>query len=112
MFLINCSLISYLSVDMGIPKRFNESKVELKVLDSMGISVVEADKGMGIVLLDVEDLSRADRLMVRELGGTECDEKTSEYVTASIRRKVETFESSIDVEVKKYLKTYYTLSFL
>ena len=53
MFLINCSLISYLSVDMGIPKRFNESKVELKVLDSMGISVVEADKGMGIVLLDV-----------------------------------------------------------
>ena len=73
----------------------------------MGISVVEADKGMGIVLLDVEDLSKADRLMVRELGGTECDEKTSEDVTASIMRKVETFESSIDVEAMKYLNTYY-----
>ena len=33
--------------------------------------------------------------------------KTSEDVTASIRRKVETFESSIDVEAKKYLNTYY-----
>ena len=102
-----CSLISCLAVDMGIPKRIKESKVELKGLDKMGISVVEADKGMGIVLLDVEDLSKADRLMVRELGGTECDEKTSEDVTASIRRKVETFESSIDVEAKKYLNTYY-----
>ena len=36
--------------------------------------------------------------MVRELGGTVCDEKTSEDVTESIRRKVETFENSIDVE--------------
>ena len=101
------SLITCLAIDMGVPKRIEESKVEFKVLDNMGICVVEADKGMGIVLLDVNKLATADRLMVRELGGTECDEKTSEDVTEAIRRKVENFESSAGVDAKKFLNTYY-----
>ena len=99
---------SYLDIDIGIGKRVNvDMKLDFKELDQKGICVVEADKGMGICLLNVKELIIADNKMVLELGGQRCDGKSENDIKEELKAKIEGFEKTLDVNARKFLNVYY-----
>ena len=97
----------HLSVDLGIGRRVKESEVDFKTLDKMEMCVVEADKGMGLVILDIERLISADDEMVIELGGAKLENKTCEDIMEDLKRKIDEFESNLDLFSRKFLNIYY-----
>ena len=100
------SLLSCLAVDMGIGKRVNDNKYNFKEFDEIGVVVVEADKGRGICVLNVEELIKADSEMVEELGGVKSNE-TSQELKAKLANKFKKLEESLDKDGSKYMRTYY-----
>ena len=98
---------SCLTIDLGIARRVDGEKVDFKKLDEMDLCVVEADKGMGLVILDVKKLISADETMVDELGGVRCENKTCQDVLMDIKTKVNEFESKLGIHERKFLDTYY-----
>ena len=102
------SLLCFSAIDMGIGKRIGDGKgPEFMKLDRMGVAVVEADKGMGICLINIEDLVIADQDLVNEMGGVKCIGKSTEDMKNELVEKAEEFERSLDAESKKFLRTYY-----
>ena len=102
------SLICFSSIDMGVSKRVGEgNKPEFKKLDNMGVVIVEADKGMGICLLNIEDLVKADKTMVDELKGVQLARKNADALKADLHETAIRFENELDGESKKFLRTYY-----
>ena len=102
------SLLCHSKISMGVGKRVQHgNKPEFKKLDSMGVVVVEADKGMGICLLNIEDLVKADKAMVTELKGLKLTGKNSDGIKAELHEVAILFESDLDVESKRFLNTYY-----
>ena len=97
----------HLSIDLGIGRRVKESEVDFKILDKMELCVVEADKGMGLVILDIERLISADDEMVIELGGAKLENKTCEDIMEDLKKKIDEFESNLDVFSRKFLNIYY-----
>ena len=93
---------------MGVSKRVGEgNKPEFKKLDNMGVVIVEADKGMGICLLNIEDLVKADKTMVEELKGVQLARKNADALKADLHETAIRFENKLDGESKKFLRTYY-----
>ena len=76
-----------LAIGLGIGKRVNDGiKVDYKHFDKEGICVVEADKNVGICLINISNILRADEEMVEELGGQTCKFKTAEEVAHIVNR--------------------------
>ena len=100
------SLLACLAVDMGIGKRINDRKYDFTEFDKIGVVIVEADKGMGICAVNVEELMRADSEMVNELGGMKINE-TGDALKVKIANKIKDVEGSLDKEGEKFLRTYY-----
>ena len=101
------SICVCLAVDLGIGKRDNSARsYEFTKLDEKGIVIVEADKGMGVCLLNIKDLVKADAEMVKELGGKKCTE-TVEEVKEIITEKIKLLEESLEENGKKFMRTFY-----
>ena len=101
------SVLRSLSVGLGVGKRVNDGfKVNFNKFDQLGICIVEADKNVGICLVNISDMLEADERMVEELGGQSTGVKTAEDVKDEIHDKILEFENSNDENSQKYLNRY------
>ena len=66
--------------------------MDFKELDQKGICVVEADKLIGIYVMNVKELIIADNKMVLELGGQRCDGESENDIK---EERKEEFEKSV-----------------
>ena len=97
-----------LAIGLGIGKRVNDGiKVDYKHFDKGGICLVEADKNVGICLINITNLLRADEEMVNELGGQICKFKTAEEVKKDIFEEIQQFENSMDENSSRFINQYY-----
>ena len=104
-----CSVRESIGVELGIGKKVEDGmQVDCSKLDEMRVVIIEADKGMGLCLLNVDDVFMADEKLVRELGGQICQDKTASDLKIEISEKVLELEESIDHESRKYLNAYYS----
>ena len=102
------SVLRSLSIGLGVGKRVNDGvKVDFEQLDQQGICLVEADKNVGICLLNIEDMIRADDELVEELGGEACIDCTAVDIKKGIFEAIEAFEESNGEEAKKFLNRFY-----
>ena len=103
------SLMCYSAIDMGVGKRRLDGKCpEFTKLDEIGVVVIEADKNMGICLINIVDLVKADSDMVKELGGEKLFQKNAEDLKAELVKAAQKFEEELDDESKKFLNVYYS----
>lgn len=103
------SVLRMLAISIGVGKKINDksSIINFGELDQRGICVVEADKNVGICLVDIKDLLEADDILVNELGGQYCQEKDAIEIKESIIEQIKAFEHETDPEEKKFLCRFY-----
>ena len=106
------SVRNSISVELGLGKMAKDGmKINCTELDELRICIIEADKGVGLCLMNVDDVYEADRKLVKELGGQSCEGKNAEDIKSEIGEKIEVFEESLDLESKKYMNVYYSERF-
>ena len=103
------SVLRMLAISIGVGKKINDksSNIDFKELDQRGICIVEADKNVGICLVNIDDLLEADDKLVNELGGEYCHEKDANAIKESIIDKIKIFEAENNPEERKFLCQFY-----
>ena len=103
------SVLRMLSISLGVGKKINDksSSIDFKELDQRGICIVEADKNVGICLVNIDDLLEADDKLVNELGGKYCQGKNAIEMKESIIEKIKAFEQVTGPEERKFLCKFY-----
>ena len=95
--------------NISVPRSKNKEDYmnDFKKLDRIGVCVVDCDKKMGIALINIEDVVKADLNLIKELGGIKVESQNDKSVMEEINRTIQNFETSLSAEAMKYLRTYY-----
>ena len=102
------SVMRMTAISLGVGKRIeNVSKIEFQEFDDKGICIVEADKNVGICLIRIEDMMKADQSLVEELGGELCENLVADEVKKLIIEEIKEFEENNGTNEKKFLGSFY-----
>ena len=103
------SVLRMTSISLGVGKRVteNSNKIDFKEFDDKGICVVEADKNVGICLIKIQELLKADQTLVDELGGKLCENMDAADVKKAVVKEINEFEAVMELDEKKFLGSFY-----